>query len=366
MKIHFVLPQLVPAYGMEKAAVALMDALAAHGCSVSCCTLSGPVVDAPPSSLNAALGAAPGFSRLLRAVPRLRRHLDSIPPDTHIVASGLWAALPVGCSLAGTGRPYVAWEHSVLPVRLEVDRRVSALFRGVGIPLLRPRTVVAVSAGVQQTVRDAWRGTVVEAIPNIVQSTSTPPELRAPRAGQSRLVTVGAFRQLKNTHIAVQALQHLPKSFVLDLAGDGPEEGSLRATVDALGLESRVRFLGRVQDVAGLLAEADLLVHPSRAETFGLSLFEAADAGIPVAAFRVAAVDEAVPRYVPGALAGQQTAASLAETIRHLTDSPPSLAATLTAWRRRTAELAPEKVAAQWCQALGRSTGALGAVRRSS
>jgi glycosyltransferase involved in cell wall biosynthesis len=348
VNIHFVLPQVVPTYGMEKAALELMAALTGIGATVSSCTLSGP----PAPGTGVSLEVEPGRFRLPRAVPPLRRHLRSLPAGTHIVASGLWAALPVGCALVGTPRSYVAWEHSVLPVRLQSDRRVAGLFRALGHQPVRPRAVVAVSAGVRRAVLAAWPGADVETIPNIVVAPAVLPRPRQSADERTTLVTTGALRPLTNNTAAIHALRHLPEEYVLKLAGDGPLADPLWAEVRDLGLAERVQFLGRISDVDALLEEADVLVHPSLAETFGFSLFEAANAGVPVAAFAVAAIDEIVPGYVPGALAGEQTAEALAEAIRRLRERGTDTAQTEAAWQRRRADLAPAVVAHRWCTAL--------------
>jgi glycosyltransferase involved in cell wall biosynthesis len=351
VRIHFVLPQAAPAYGMEKAAFVLMQALAETGCVVSSCTLSGP--PAPALTGSAALEVPPGRLRLPRAVPALRRHLMALPADTHIVASGLWAALPVGCALIGTGREYVAWEHSVLPARLTADRRVAGLFRASGRRPVRPRAVVAVSAGVRRTVLSARAGAVVETIPNIVATPAhLPPPRPRPRPDQrTTLVTTGALRPLKNNSAALRALRLLPDSYELKLAGDGPLADDLRAEVRHLGLTERVQFLGRISDVERLLESADVLVHPSLVETFGLSLFEGANAGVPVVAFAVEAIDEIVPRYVPGVLARERTPEALADAILELGGGITPEDAT-AAWQRRLADLSPEAVAVRWRQVL--------------
>jgi glycosyltransferase involved in cell wall biosynthesis len=75
----------------------------------------------------------------------------------------------------------------------------------------------------------------------------------------------------------------------LILAGDGPDEAALRAQVSALGLEGRVRFVGRVAGPArfDLLAGARVVAMPSRYETFGMVAAEALAVSTPVVAFDI-------------------------------------------------------------------------------
>ncbi|WP_139559059.1 glycosyltransferase family 4 protein [Methylotetracoccus oryzae] len=73
----------------------------------------------------------------------------------------------------------------------------------------------------------------------------------------------------------------LPGSKVV--IGDGPQRPELETRYP------EARFLGyrRDQDLARCLAAADVLVFPSRTDTFGLAMLEALACGVPVAAYPV-------------------------------------------------------------------------------
>jgi glycosyltransferase involved in cell wall biosynthesis/O-antigen/teichoic acid export membrane protein len=75
----------------------------------------------------------------------------------------------------------------------------------------------------------------------------------------------------------------------LVIAGDGPDRDRLVALAERLGVAGRVDFVGRVepQRRAQWLAGFDLVVMPSRYETFGLVAAEALAAGTPVMAFAI-------------------------------------------------------------------------------
>ncbi|MGC5031709.1 glycosyltransferase [Micromonospora sp. DT229] len=353
MRLHFVLPQLDPLYGMELAAALLLRGLHDQGVEVSATVLSGKV---PPTLSDLAvdtLGLGTRITRLAEAVPPLRRRLHRLPAEVRIVASGLWGSVPVGTALAGTGRDYVAWEHSLLPERLRIDRRVRTLARLARVRGLRPGLVVAVSEGVARTVRQLAPGQPVVTITNPMP----PRAFVAPRPvadrQRIRLLTTAAFRPYKNHSGALEALALLPPNHHLTLAGDGEERDLLHERTRQLGLTDRVTFLGRVPGVARLLAESDVLVHPSRAETFGFSLVEAAEAGLPVAALPVPALDEMIPTFVPGTLATDTSPAALAQAIVALTgEGRPGVADFEKAWHARCTELAPATVSARWVEAL--------------
>ncbi|MEU4776909.1 glycosyltransferase [Micromonospora sp. NPDC023633] len=355
MRLHFVLPQLEPFYGMERAAALLMQGLRAQDVEVSATVMSRGIPaglgDLPIDTLN--LGSR--ITRLMEAVPPLRRRLQGLPADVEIVASGLWGTVPVGAALAGSGRSFVAWEHSLLPERLRIDRRVRTLARVTRVGALRPRLVVAVSEGVARTVRHLAPGQPVVTITNPMPLTPFVPPRAVVDPRRIQLLTTAAFRPYKNHSCALSALALLPAAYHLTLAGDGEERELLENQARDLGLAGRVTFLGRVPGVGALLAEADLLVHPSRAETFGFSLVEAAEAGLPVATLPVPALDELIPTLVPGTLAAAPTPEALAEAVRRMTQHErPTHADFEKAWHARCAALDPAVVSRRWVEALQR------------
>ncbi|MER5453888.1 glycosyltransferase [Micromonospora sp. NPDC002389] len=353
MRLHFVLPQLEPLYGMELAAALLMRGLQDQGVEVSATVVSGPVPTTLGDLAIDTLGLGTRITRLMEAVPPLRRRLPRLPADTQIVASGLWGSVPTGAALTGTGREYVAWEHSLLPERLRIDGRVRMLARAARARALRPRLVVAVSDGVARTVRRLAPGQRVVTILNPMPAKPFVAPREVPDRARIGLLTTAAFRPYKNHSCALEALALLPANYHLTLAGDGEERELLHATARRLGLQDRTTFLGRVPTVARLLAEADVLVHPSRAETFGFSLVEAAEAGLPVAALPVPALDEMIPTFVPGTLAADTSAEALAAAIVRLAgDGRPGVTDFEKAWHARCTELDPATVGGRWVEAL--------------
>jgi glycosyltransferase involved in cell wall biosynthesis len=355
MRLHFVLPQLDPLYGMELAAVLLLRGLAAKGVDVSATVMSGAIPPGLDDLDVEAINVGTRITRLAEAVPHLRRRLRALPTDVEIVASGLWATVPVGAALAGSGRRFVAWEHTLLPQRARLDLRVRTLVSLVRIEYLRPRLVVAVSEGVARTVRHMLPGQVAVKIANPVPASDFVPPHQVDVGDKIRLVTVGALRPIKNYSHAISALAMLPDNFVLTLAGDGSQLTPLRTQANNLKLNGRVMFLGRVRDSRQVLSQAHVLVHPSRAETFGLSLIEAANAGVPVAALPVPAVDELIPDFVTGAMAADVTPAALAKVVRRLVlDDRPTQLEFERSWRARTGAFDPRNVSQQWVEALSR------------
>jgi glycosyltransferase involved in cell wall biosynthesis len=128
------------------------------------------------------------------------------------------------------------------------------------------------------------------------------------------ILCVAGFRPGKGQDVLLRAAALLPKTppWQLWLAGDGPRREPCQKLARELGLADAVRFLGAVDNPAGLYAAADVAALASQAEALPNFLIEAQAAGLPVVATAVGGVTEcfddgrtglAVPPGEPAALA---------------------------------------------------------------
>jgi L-malate glycosyltransferase len=103
---------------------------------------------------------------------------------------------------------------------------------------------------------------------------------------QGAILLVGRMEYQKNHELALRAFAAMTeaerRATVLFFAGSGDFEVGLRGLAASLGISDRVRFLGFRNDVAYLLAGADLLLMTSRFEGMPLTLLEAMHAGVPI------------------------------------------------------------------------------------
>jgi len=107
----------------------------------------------------------------------------------------------------------------------------------------------------------------------------------------------------------------------LAILGDGPLEDETRAHVQRLGLEGAILLPGRVA-VREWLERADIFVHTSRWEGFGLVLLEAMLAGLPIVATRVSAIPELVEDGGSGLLTAPGDVAGIARALERLLADP--------------------------------------------
>ncbi len=195
------------------------------------------------------------------------------------------------------------------------------------------QAVVAISDGVRamliESGVEAARITVVPSgveadrfVPSAGARATTRARLAAPE-GACVLVVVGALEARKGHAVLLDALARLgDPRLIVWCAGEGGARPALEAQRAGLGLEAQVRWLGRVDDVADLLAGADVMVMPSHQEGLGVAALEAMAAGLPVIASRVGGLPEAVVDGATGLLVPPNDAAALAAAIARLAADP--------------------------------------------
>jgi glycosyltransferase involved in cell wall biosynthesis len=143
------------------------------------------------------------------------------------------------------------------------------------------------------------------------------------------LISVGNLIPTKGHDLAIGALKALPDAGLL-IAGEGPQEGALRALAERLGVAARVRFLGRVahEELGGVYRAADVLVLASVREGWPNVLLEAMACGTPAAATAVGGVPEVVADWAAGELLAERSAAGVADAVQRLLRDPRPSAAT--------------------------------------
>ena len=105
----------------------------------------------------------------------------------------------------------------------------------------------------------------------------------------------------------------------LVVVGTGERLSHYRRRVCRLGLDGRVLFAGMAGDVRPWYAAADVLVLPSRAEAFGMSVLEAMACGRAVVVRRRAGVAALIDTAVNGW--AYEAPAELADALQRLTDA---------------------------------------------
>lgn len=165
------------------------------------------------------------------------------------------------------------------------------------------------------------------------------------------LLSVGAVIPGKGHDVLLEALEQLRDlrwqcQCVGSLDRDPAFVQRLRRRLLEGGIGGRVRFPGpqAEADLAASYAAADLLVSPSRAETYGMAIAEALARGLPVVAAHVGGVPEALGRGAdgtrPGLLVPPGDPAALRNALRRWLEDAPLRQRLRAAARERRASLA--------------------------
>jgi glycosyltransferase involved in cell wall biosynthesis len=175
-------------------------------------------------------------------------------------------------------------------------------------------------------------------------------------AGQVILSVARQYKR-KNTSALLRAmpaiLAQLPGAR-LRIVGGGPELHSLERERRALGLAESVVITGEVPDTDAIRDEyraADVFCLPSLQEGFGIAFLEAMASGLPIVAFRNAAVPEVIPDGEAGLLVPPDDPTALARALIRLLTDPPLRLRMGEAGRRRVRHYAWEEVARRFVEA---------------
>ncbi len=119
---------------------------------------------------------------------------------------------------------------------------------------------------------------------------------RALSAHPTDLVFVGELRKLKGVDVLLRALSLLPKpnETTLTIVGEGRDEQTFQALTSELGLDNRVKFVGR-KPIHEALTLGKILVMPSRHESLPYVVLETVAAGVPIIASSVGGIPEILP-----------------------------------------------------------------------
>ncbi len=134
-------------------------------------------------------------------------------------------------------------------------------------------------------------------------------------------VLVARLHELKDHQTALRAVdaarQQIPGLRLL-LAGDGDQRAAIEQTIRERGLEKTVTLAGTRQDVADLLAAADVFLMSSISEGIPLTVIEAMAARRPVISTAVGGLPELIEHGVTGFLAPSRDDAALAKSLIEL------------------------------------------------
>ena len=339
------LHKLTGVSGSEGHLLALLPALRERGVDARFLGLDVPGSDAPRfyealdelgvphRSVRCGPDVSPRLARdVLRSVRAERPDLV----HTHLVHADVYGGL--------AGRllriPLVSTRHND-------DRYLLGPFRYVDRAFARPaRRLIAISDAVRRFLEQAGHDprklvTIRYGLDELPSAPSEPTPAAAGIPVDAPLaLAVGRLIAQKDHATLLRAfarvLPQLPAAR-LAILGGGPLETETRRLAAELGVADAVVMPGRT-DIRDWLERADVFVHTSRWEGFGIVLLEAMLAGLPVVATRVSAVPEVVVDGETGILVDAGDVSGVAQALGGLLTDRPRASALGEAGRRRARE----------------------------
>jgi glycosyltransferase involved in cell wall biosynthesis len=260
-------------------------------------------------------------------------------PGEHDLAAldALLAALPTGAlalvdGLVASCSPAVVEAHAprlrlVVLVHMPFGDTDQAARRAERRSLRAATAIIATSTWTGRRLIELYdlpAGRITVATPGVDPA----PLADDPHNGPGSLLCVAVVGAHKGHDVLVEALARIADrdwtcTCVGALERDPRFVRALTARIDALGLGRRIRLIGprTGADLDRLYAAADLLVHPSRGETYGMVAVEALARGIPVLATTAKGLPDAIgAAAVPGWLVPPGDADALAGALRRWLD----------------------------------------------
>ena len=328
--------------GSEGHLLTLLPALRNAGVDARFLGLDVPGSDAP--RFYAALGAAGVPFEQVRCTadmsPRMAadviKAVRRARPDllhTHLVHGDIYGAI----ASRATAVPFVSSRHNDDRYLLGPFRHVDRLFAR------RAGKIIAISDAVRLFLEQAGlpRRKLVTVHYGLDALPDAPSELKPEDLGiapEAPLVlAIGRLIAQKDHVTMLHAFARTRKDHpgaVLAILGSGPLEDETRGLVRQLGLDGAVLMPGRLE-IRDWLDRADMFVHTSRWEGFGMVLLEAMLAGLPIVATRISAVPEVVADDVTGLLVEPGDVTGLSAALSRLLNDPERAAALGRAGRER-------------------------------
>lgn len=178
--------------------------------------------------------------------------------------------------------PEVHLKRAFEPWRL---RRQQRLMREAWSTIRQSQRFVALSTAIESEL--AGVGIPADRIVRLPNAVAIPSETVTIRPQARRAIYIGRLEERKRVHDLLHALQIVHATHPdaeLHLVGEGSSRSGLECRA------SRVVFHGEVRDVSSLLLAADLFIFPSEREGCPNALLEAAAAGCPCIATRIAGI----------------------------------------------------------------------------
>lgn len=215
----------------------------------------------------------------------------------------------------------------------------------------RAANVIPNSVGITELAKKTDPKQLMEIIENGVDTETFRPQNQGKTFSPIVFLSTSRLTLRKGIHLLIEAfavaVKHAKVPLELRLIGEGEEQESLEVRVKELGIETQVKFLGRVEHhlLPEFYQQAHVFVLPSKNEGMSNSALEALASGLPLVVSDTGGMQELVTDGKNGLLIDPELTAPFAEALVSLAQNQGSLIAFGLESRRRAEQRSWNKVA---------------------
>lgn len=139
---------------------------------------------------------------------------------------------------------------------------------------------------------------------------------------------VSNFRPVKNTELIVDAVYNLVlkdiSNFKVVFIGDGPDKDKVESKITSLGISNMFRFVGEIEpeSIPEYSQIGDVMILPSKKESFGLVNLEAMNLCKPVIGSNIGGIPEVIQHGVSGYLFDSENSNQLSSYMLKFIQNP--------------------------------------------
>ncbi len=250
---------------------------------------------------------------------KIRQTICAHRPDI-VVAFMHSIFVPLQIALLGTGIKVIFSEHTVP----QYYKKKIIEFWAMNLMCIFVDSITIVSQRIKNLYPAIMRNKM-HILSNLVQSNFVKSDVAGPENQQKIILAVGRLVALKEYALLIDSFSILAKNhpdWDLKIIGEGPERKNLEQKIIEHNLQDRIFLSGVSHEMDEEYIKAQIFVHPSRFENFGLVLAEALTHGLPVLGFAdCTGINEQIIDGQNGFLVRERTAQALSAALERLMSS---------------------------------------------
>ena len=134
--------------------------------------------------------------------------------------------------------------------------------------------------------------------------------------------TISELHKNKGLDYLISACKNLPLNVSVYIIGEGDEKDNLLEQTKKLGLQNKIHFTGRIDNIKTLLKAFDIFTLTSRTEALPYTILEAGMAGCSVIASRVGGIPEIIENGKSGIVIKSGDISEISRALKYLIDKP--------------------------------------------